>query len=293
MRVREARKIQQLPGAQRNAAVLDGLVLLSEHVLALTTDAEILHDSGRRRGAAVLDVLAAEEAAKVFMLLDIVRAGWRDQKVVGRILGRWLYSHLARGLYVQAYSGQPANLRELREYVDLSRRDRYLDGPTGVDRLYRNEIEDVRESTLYVDYVVYEGGAGQWVTPADRAESSLAMTKTHFAPRIVTVLASLARLGVFTTAGLAVVRDVWQQAGDVNDSTRWNDIAKLNLAVVQALIDAGMPRGDGSVEDLRTAVEGWSFPLTGLDLSPLEVPEDEIAAQRDDWLRREWGESNW
>lgn len=293
MRVRAAKRIQRLPLARRDAALLEGLLLLAEHVSALVADSELLYEAGRRRGAAILDVLAAEEAAKAFMLLDIVRAGWRDQEVVGRVLGRWLYNHLARGLYAQVYSGQPASLQEVREYVDLSRRDRYLDGPTGVDWLYRNEIDDVRESTMYVDYVAYEGGEEQWVTPAARADSRLDMTRKHFAPRIVTVLVTLGRLGVFTTAGLTIVRNVWRQAPDVNDTTRWSDIAKLNHAIVRTLIDAEVPGEDEREEDIEAAVNGWSFPLTRLDLSPLQVPEDEIVAQREDWLRREMGESSW
>lgn len=91
---RQTAMLLQLPIAHREAAILEGLRLLAENVSILAADAQTLHDAGRYRGATILDTMAAEEAAKAFLLLDVVRAGWADQKLTAQVLGRWFRSRL-------------------------------------------------------------------------------------------------------------------------------------------------------------------------------------------------------
>jgi hypothetical protein len=52
----------------------------------------------------------------------------------------------------------------LVRYVDLLRRNYYLDGPNDVDWLFRNEIMAEREERLYVDYVETDDG-DMWISP--------------------------------------------------------------------------------------------------------------------------------
>ena len=119
-----------IPTAERLPIIADGLQTLARSVAALEADALDLAARGRHQGAATLRCFADEEAAKVLILLDIVRSGWRDQKTLSSMLSRF-YDHLARGLYVVAYEGRPADLAEIRRTVNQERREFYLDRSNG------------------------------------------------------------------------------------------------------------------------------------------------------------------
>ena len=67
----------QLPAAKRLDAIAEGLALLVEHVTTLTDDLIYLTDESRPRGALMLEAQSQEEAAKVLILLDLVRLGWQ------------------------------------------------------------------------------------------------------------------------------------------------------------------------------------------------------------------------
>src|SRR4051812_36897499 len=112
--------ILALPKAQRFGVIAEGLERLALSVAALEADASTLADSRRFQGAAVLRCFADEEAAKILILLDVARVGWK-QDVDVNVLMKWFYQHLARGLYTEAYNGHPADLAEVRRYVDRLR----------------------------------------------------------------------------------------------------------------------------------------------------------------------------
>lgn len=286
VKARQFAKLLELPVAAQDAAMLEGLQLLVENVRNLADDATTLHEVARYGGAAIMDGLAAEEAAKAFMLLDVVRAGRYDQKVASRVLRSWLTNHMARGLYVRAYDGRPADLREVRAYLDTLRRERFLDGPNDVDWVFRNEIRDTREGLLYVDYVVDEHNSGSWVTPAQRPDVAPDMVGWgHLVPQIVQLMPALERLGLFTDAGMVMLRRVWSQAPKLEETTHWTVVEELNHLVIEGLIDADLCGPEATAADARQVINGWCFPLTSLDMGVLTVTDAEIAAKREAWLR--------
>jgi len=135
MEPRSLNRISNLPKARRLEVIAQGLDLLTEHVETLHDDLLHLVEENRRRAAAVVDALATEEAAKVIILLDLVRSGWADRDAVKRQIGRF-YNHMARGLYARLTAGRPQDLNEIRGYADVLRRSRYLDGPNDVDWIW-------------------------------------------------------------------------------------------------------------------------------------------------------------
>jgi hypothetical protein len=201
----EARSLIQLttiPAAKRMPLIAEGLGLIAEHVTTLHGDLLHLIEVGRRRSAAVVDGLAQEEAAKALILLDIVRTGWRDQVLVLQQLRRF-YNHLARGIYARVVDGRPADLAEVRRYVDSLRRSHYLDGPNDVDWTFRNQIMAEREDDLYVDYVVAEDESF-WTTPARRDDYPARRPSM-----IIELVVALDRLGCLSVKGLEVVASAW------------------------------------------------------------------------------------
>ena len=157
MQARALKSLMELPVAKRHDAIVEGLGLLVEHVTTLTDDLVYLTDGSRPRGALMLEAQAQEEAAKVLILLDLVRLGWRDPLKVKAQIARF-YDHLSRCIYAEVSKMRPADLAEVRRMVEDMRQAYYLDGPNDVDWIFRNQLLSSREDGLYVDYVRYEDG---------------------------------------------------------------------------------------------------------------------------------------
>lgn len=281
--------IVQLPEHQRFSVLAEGLELLADNVVTLEADASTLGAARRDRGAAVLRCFADEEAAKVLILFDLARAGWQDQAAVRACLSRF-YSHLARGLYVQAYDDSPADLAEVRRYVDHWRQEYYLDGPMDVDWIFGNEVMARREERLYVDYIEDEHGERRWTGPVDRTQL-LDAPFNYPAPAatVVDLVAAMRRIGLLTEQGLAVTRGVWDGVV-VEDTMHWLDLRPLNAAVLDTLAPGGWAdASDGDVEAVRYVLEHWIFPLARLDLSLAKVDLADLQRARHRWLADEMG----
>lgn len=286
---RRLSKILQASPAKRFDILAEGLEMLADSIKTLAVDASTLGDIRRHQGSAVLRSFAEEEAAKVLILLDLARAGWADHVATKTGLSAF-YSHLGRGLYVEAYDGSPADLAEVRRYVDLARRQFYLDGPMDVDWIFANEVITEREERLYVDYVEDEHGDRRWTGPAERASIYDEPFKTPPPTSvIVDLVAAMRHVGLLTKEGLTLTMSVWDGI-ELTDSTHWQEVRKFNIGVLERLLASRErdPTTD-EVESARFVVEHWIFPMTSLDLKMLEVSREDIEAERERRLAREMG----
>lgn len=284
---RRLASIQQIPEAERFSVLAEGMALLGENVATLEADATTLGDARRNRGAAVLRSFAEEEAAKVLILLDIARAGWKDQDSVRSCLSAF-YSHLPRGLYGRAYDGSPADFAEVRRYVDVLRQQYYLDGPMDVDWIFGNEVVTNREERLYVDYIRDEDGAHRWTGPADRAAIFDDPFRSPMMPStVVPLIAAMRNIGLLTTQGLSATRAVWDNVV-VSDTMHWSELRTVNIAVVEHLATV-TGREYATKEDrvdLAYVVDHWIFPLSSLDLTIARVEVDDLKREREQRLAR-------
>lgn len=290
MQPRRLGTIAQVPERDRFRVLAEGTELLAENVVTLEADATTLGASRRDRGAAVLRCFAEEEAAKVLILFDLARVGWKDHAAVSVCLSSF-YSHLARGLYVKAYDGSPADLAEVRRYVDQLRQEYYLDGPMDVDWIFGNEVLASREERLYVDYIEDEHGERHWTGPAARAASfDVPFSFPALASSAIRLVGAMRRIGLLTEQGLAATRGVWDGV-ILDDTMHWSDIQPLNVAVVDKLAFL-LGRAYATDEDrnaLHYVVEHWIFPLTSLDLTIANVELADLKRERERWLAREMG----
>lgn len=294
--------IVQVPEPKRFAKLAEGLELLADSVSILSEDADTLAAAKRHRGAAIVRGFADEEAAKIFIIfiiLDIARAGWADVDVVNESARRF-YDHLARGLYVRAYDGSPADLAEVRRYLDARRPKFFLDGPMDVDWIFGNEVLASREERLYVDLIEDEDGSRRWVGPADRerAEDSPFSFPTP-ASQVVRLANAMRRIGLLSEAGLAITRAVWDGV-EFDDSMHWSELRPLTMEIVEALVELANGRIDPSDSDdrwaLHVVLDGWIFPLTHLDLRLIEVKPADLKRAREQWLANEAadiGDAGW
>lgn len=273
MQARALKNLMQLPVAKRLDAIVEGLGLLVEHVTTLTDDLVYLTDGSRPRGALMLEAQAQEEAAKVLILLDLVRLGWRDPLKVKVQIARF-YDHLSRCIYAEVSTMRPADLAEVCRLVEDMRQAYYLDGPNDVDWIFRNQLLSSREDGLYVDYVRYEDGAA-WSTPAGR--DVLGFSPDTAVQRLVI---ALHRLGVTSRRGLEVLADTW--AGQViKDTTRWPVVANLNARVLAQLDNDGAVLPDATDADSRRVISQWTFPLHSLDLTEIDVKVKDLQELRE------------
>lgn len=280
MKPRDLVAVLNVPKAERLALIAEGLELLAEHVSTLRDDLIHLQESGRSRGAAVIDGLASEEAAKMLILLDVVRMGWSDTVAVRGQL-RNFYNHLARGIYARLIAGRPADLAEVRRYAESLRRALYLDGPNDVDWIFRNSVEADREESLYVDYVTSEGDSA-WITPARLSDLKL----SSWPSMVVDLALALHRLGCTSEKGLEIIAKEW--AGfSLDDDTHWVKVEAINKRILNKLHAAGLCSDDLTRADIRLALEQWIFPLGGVDLSPIKVTKTELLAERERWVARQ------
>ena len=119
------------------------------------------------RACGIIRSLVEEEAAKVLILLDVVRCPKGERNGRTRALNSF-YSHLAKRIYAEACSWRPSNFYDLEQYIDLERREYYLDGPNDVDWIFLYDAKAERERRMYVDYVqdvTEQDGERYWVFP--------------------------------------------------------------------------------------------------------------------------------
>ncbi len=218
----------------------------------------------------MLNAIAEEEAAKALILLDVIRAGWRNQRVAAKQLRRYS-DHLARCIYVELVAMRPATFREVRDLVETHRVDYFLDGPNDVDWIFRNHLLEKREQIIYVDYVHTEEG-DEWRTPASFDDMSFCLFSDA-----QDLVASLRSLGCLTRPGLDAIADAWDGM-TLDDDTHWQAVRACNVAVVEAANARSRATPDSG--DVKRVVETWGFPLAGLELGTRKVAPGELEAER-------------
>lgn len=273
MQARAIKRLMQLAPAARRAPISEGLGLLAENVATLGADIDLLRGESRGRSFWILARQAEEEAAKALILLDLARSDQRENKGAVRQL-KHFYDHLARCIYAEVTQMSPADFAEVRRMVESMRPSLYLDGPEGFEWIFRNRLLAAREEGLYVDYVTDEEGE-RWVTPASGEEISFGGPS----PAVTELVGSLHRLGAMSERGLAIAAGAWAGV-EVTDATHWQEVVALNREVVGELIAEGLT--EHAVEaDSAAVIRRWTFPLSALELSMIDVSRAELEAEQE------------
>ncbi len=280
MEARAIGDIMQIPAAERPAILSQGLGLLVEHLGELRDASLRLRECAHARGAAILDCVRSEEAAKALVLVDVARLGWRDHTAVSRHL-RHFSDHVARGIYAEVTALRPATFGEVRELVERMRRSQYLDGPNDIDWSFRNEIEAAREEAFYVDYIKDDDGH-RWISPRDRYSASTAV-----ADGITDLVITLDHLGVFSAAGLGCVVTAWDGV-ELTDSYHWQDHVQRVEAALLAIERAGLVGRQATEGDVQLVYDRWTFPMGSLELVKRRIPSSELEDERRRATDRMW-----
>ena len=264
MRVRATKDLVQLSDPEFFAAIAEGLKLVVKNVSRLWDAAVDLGEKKNAHAARVLAVIAEEEAAKFLILIDAVRCQRQPAGRLSRQLGRF-NEHLSKGLYARGCGMCPTTLAQLQEYVDHHREQFYLDGPNDVDWIFRNEVIEGRESTLYVDYVAHDD-EHRWSDPTDLEDLEFGKP---LEPGSVVTARRLNDIGISSPETLATIADVWRIRPPVPD-TQWSEIRRANHGTLE-LMESRSRLKEQPSSTYSWLMEQWQFPMYDLDLSEIPV----------------------
>ena len=275
MRARAIKDLMQLADREFFEATAEGLQLIVKNVARLW-DAAAALDENHKSAAHVLTMIAEEEAVKALILIDAIRCPRSPASRLSRHLSRF-NDHLAKGLYAKACGMRPTTLAELQEYLNIDRTKFYLDGPNDVDWIFRNEVFEQRESSLYVDYVARDDDHS-WSDPVEHGHLSYSESIT---PDAVETTLCLNKVGFFTADALAAIADLWR-CKEIGADTGANEIRRLNYSTLEALESRGLLQQQPS-QTYSWVFEEWQFPMYDLDLSAVDVNPEVLRERQRNW----------
>ncbi len=254
----------------------DGMALIVDNAARLENTACRLHRDGDLRASEIMCGFAEEEAAKFLILIDFVRCP-RDFDGREPILRRF-YGHVAKRIYAMTCSyPRIASFGELSELVERECRPWYLDGPNGIDWIFRNDISAEREQAMYVDYVrdvTDEAGGYFWLAPDDQPS----LSSEYTAPECVKLIQALAEAGAGSADGLAEIAAVWRGFKPEPGTDR----ECLRGLIVDTLDRLAFHYNAVDEPSAQLIVWHWSFPMW-----PLAMKERRPADRDLDSLREE------
>jgi len=264
--------------------VAEGIPLIVKNAVDLDETARRLHQEEEYRASEVIRGFAEEEAAKVLILIDLVRCPY-DWEQRAEIAKRF-YGHIAKQIYAMTCSSPGiTSFKELCEFVERELRPYYLDGPNSVDWIFPNSIAAEREQRLYVDSVqdiTDEAGDYHWRVPP----TSLFNSPKYQTPDCVTLCQALSEAGAKSTDGLAVIASIWRGFEPTPEMGR-KELGDLIKATLKRLAEAGLNELDEVLRDF--VVASWPFPMWPLEMKESRRKPQELEELRDERTRTiEW-----
>ena len=263
--------------------IAEGIPLIVQNAENLDEVANRLSVAGEYRASEIIRGFAEEEAAKVLILLDVVRcpptSGQRESTLNG------FNSHLAKRIYAMTCSRPDiSKFGELRKLVKLECKPYYLEGPNSVDWIVPNSIVTERERTIYVDYVhdiTDSSSVYFWSSPEDGGY----YTAPYRRPESVSLCRALCDAGADSADGLAVIADAWRGLVPSKETGR-PELRERTAKMLDRLGEGWHSRADAAAT--RFIMSCWSFPLW--PLSPIKSPArnkslDQLRKERDQIIK--------
>jgi hypothetical protein len=270
------RQFAQLAGVsqkRRDTMLLEGLHLIADNVERLGLEVGRCDSAGACRAAELTYNAGREEAGKFLVLADLFRAPRLARKDLKPQLIR-AKDHLAKLLYAQMADYRIADEDELFRMVAIHRQELYLDGPTGADFIFRNDLLTQREDAMYVDLIESEGELA-WSGPTDR--------RLHGVADCMRLAVAIRDCGLVTPDGIAALRQAWDGFHPnprpdpdhlQTHATKWQDRTRQALASLQ---EATSP----SVSPSATfVIERWPMPMVEVPLEMERRKPEDMTARR-------------
>lgn len=279
--LRQAKRLCQMPHEKRLAFIAEGLPIILQSARGFWSAAKTLKDHPRE--AAVLEGFALEEAAKILILMDMVRCPRKQLPArIGAMVG-WFYDHLARIIYAEATNRiRATDVDYLRGTIEHMRKAYYLEGNIGEYILPNWELY-IRESRLYADIEAYGDGDPGWSAPHVHER----MFK-DFVPTMIKLIEAMASLGLFTLDALTILSDVWDQLA-FEDKQDHQEATRLVWETLERAQAAKLIPENAAQDDANLLAWYWQLPMYALDLSRITVSLEELEAEQERLLWAEAG----
>lgn len=283
--LRQAWRLCEMPHDERLALIAEGLPIILESARGFwAASRELKH---RPREADVLSGFAEEEAAKILILMDLVRCPPKLASAkVGAIIRRF-YEHLARLIYADAADWKPMHVAQLRQYVDSQRKAHYLEGSVG-EYIVPNWNVSKRESQLYADIEAYEDGVPGWNAPNGFVSGLF----PSFVPSALRAVEALSAVGIFKRPGLLATAEIFGQL-EFKDAEHRGDADRLTEELLKRVIAEGLPTEAASNDHVNALYGSWQIPMYNLDFAQIDVPLSELEEERNALLYAEAGYSRY
>ena len=258
---RAAIDLANLPDKRLFEEISEGITHIVENIASLNKAAISLYEAEEYRASEILRGYTEEEAAKVLILIDLVRCPRNNQSERVETL-ECFYDHLAKLIYAQICSYHIYSFEEALQIIEIDRRPIYLDGLKNVDWIISNPIKSARENLIYVDYVqdiTEENGSYFWTYPL---QSDLPWPR-YMTPASVNVAKAIFNIGATTPKGLVLIADIWREF-EPTMKTSHEDLNNYKLHTLERLNEEGLYSSNDSDEQIIMA--SWPFPLWPLKI---------------------------
>lgn len=144
--------------------ISSGILALCENARRLLDDAKILTNADRFSAACFLLATADEEAAKVYILLDMARLDFaKHQGELGKLC-KAFYNHLSKHAYIETTRfNRLWDMAHLKKVVEMEKVEWFKGNYESGEPDMPAQALMVREGSLYVDFSDYDDA---WFTPS-------------------------------------------------------------------------------------------------------------------------------
>lgn len=272
---KQLKRLCNMSSKERLEFISEGLPKIYQSAQSYWFAAAHLKELDSIREAKVLEGHAKEEAAKVLILMDIVRCPDKVLSSKLSTLTKWFYSHLARLIYAEAVSWRPTDTAMLKSYVEPKLKSHYIEGSVGEYILPNFNIAD-RESQLYVDVIGYEETHEVlWHSPL---EYNLANWMSK--PPVLSLIDAMYSLGLFQPESLMVVSSIWNEV-TFKENEDHSDAGRLTCDVLKAMNEQGLIPETATKEHVQALYRNWQLPMYDFDLKEIITPLEQLKREQD------------
>lgn len=269
--------MDQLSDKDLFVQVSEGLDLIYEHIQAIEADVKYLAEQNKPCGFNILQSFLKEESAKFLILFDAIRCSRNQSGNFTKQLARF-NDHLAKGIYTKVYEYRPIDFKEIREAIEVECHEYYLDGPNDYDWIFKNEVIQIREEQIYVDYVENEGDH-YWLSPKRYYHPELHPSTFYLAPSVYEVATALWNVGCAKPEALLSISKIWRSI-ELSDDFHFTKLRALNIKTLEKL-DEEKLLNTQEPKHLSTIIDKWMFPLHSLNIRIIKIDKEALKETRD------------
>jgi len=231
--------------------ISDGIRELHKNAKSLLDDVVVLSEHERFTSSDFLLFTAAEELAKIYILIDMLRLDFGKKARLKRLCQAF-YSHLLKSVYFRIISF-PLPIRDmkyLQEIAEVEKQEYWpeYDYESGEPDIINLELLR-RETSIYVDFDEY---AGFWISPNPGISKANINSgdSTGYQEEIKAIFKRVEKAlseGCFDTDCLIIFHDVFSKR-EIGIGMPMNEISKIYKRFVKEVEKAGI-KAAGKIEE--------------------------------------------